>query len=316
MATPYAARMLPTYIPVQKVEANNGISYAYRRLGPAKGIPLVLHMHVRASMGYWDPVFIRPLVVKRPVIMFDPPAVGQSGGGTQLGVTSSLSLRKPQAEQCFAVNIMGDDLNAFLDALSLELIDLLGFSIGSMACQMAALARPERVRRLILVGADPSGPIPGEHFWPRTDPNLDRFLTLQQSATEADWQSAYTLTFFRDDDQGRTAAEAYFQRLRESEFNEHAAEGSLPTFNNVESFMIQLKSIKHWCAPGDRNKHSFYRMHELTMPVLVMTGDDDYLVPTPRSYELMDGIPNCLLIIWPALGMRLSGSTPRITLQG
>lgn len=41
--------MLPTYIPVQKVEASNGIVYAYRRLGPAQGIPLVLHMHVGCS---------------------------------------------------------------------------------------------------------------------------------------------------------------------------------------------------------------------------------------------------------------------------
>lgn len=38
--------MLPTFIPIQKVEAENGIIYAYRRLGPAEGIPLVLHMHV------------------------------------------------------------------------------------------------------------------------------------------------------------------------------------------------------------------------------------------------------------------------------
>lgn len=34
-------------------------------------------------MGYWDPVFIRPLLVKRPVIMFDSPAVGHSTGDTQ-----------------------------------------------------------------------------------------------------------------------------------------------------------------------------------------------------------------------------------------
>lgn len=34
-------------------------------------------------MGYWDPVFIRPLALKRPVIMFDPPAVGQTTGDTQ-----------------------------------------------------------------------------------------------------------------------------------------------------------------------------------------------------------------------------------------
>lgn len=201
-----------------------------------------------------------------------------------------------------AVNFMGDDLNHFLDALLLDRVDLLGFSIGSMACQMATLSRPERVRRLILIGADPSGPIPGEHFWPRTDPNLDQFLQLQKSATEAEWQNAYTLTFFRNDDQGRAAAGAYFKRVRVSEFNESAANGKLPAFNDVESFMIQLKCIKNWCEPGDRNKHSFYRLHELTMPVLVMTGDDDYLVPTPRSYELLHGIPNCQLVIWPCAG--------------
>lgn len=200
---------------------------------------------------------------------------------------------------------MADDLIAFLDALALDHIDLLGFSIGSFAAQMATLANPRRIRRLILIGSDPSAPIPGTHFWPRTDPNLERFIALQKSASEADWQAAYTLTFFRNDNEGRLAADAYFDRLRQSEFNENAAEGGLPGFNNVESFMIQLGAIHHWSSPkepADRNKHSFYRMHELTMPVLVMTGDDDYLVPTPRSYELMHGIPNCHLVIWPRSG--------------
>lgn len=197
---------------------------------------------------------------------------------------------------------MGDDLNAFLDALKLELIDLLGFSIGSMASQMAALARPERVRRLVLIGADPSGPTPGDHFWPRTDPDLDRFLTLQKSASEADWQRAYTLVFFRNDAQGEAAAAAYFQRLRQSEYNEHAAAGRLPAFQDVEGFMVQLGAIKHWCAPKDRRRHSFYRLGELGMPALVMTGDDDYVVPTPRSYELLHALPDCQLVIWPRAG--------------
>ncbi|KAK8080218.1 hypothetical protein PG997_008036 [Apiospora hydei] len=280
--------MIPTYIPVQKIEAKNCITYAYRRLGPAEGIPLVMHMHVRASMGYWDPVFVRPLALKRPVIMFDPPAVGQSSGTTE---------RIPSD-----IKDMGDDLNEFLDALSLDFIDLLGFSMGSMASQMAILAKPERVRRLVLIGADPSGPTPGDHFWPRTDPDLNRFLMLQKSASEADWQRAYTLVFFRNEPQGVAAADAYFGRLRESEYNENAGEGRLPAFQDVEGFMIQLGAIKDWCKPKDKALHSFYRMHELTMPTLVMTGDDDYVVPTPRSYELLHALPNCQLVIWPRAG--------------
>lgn len=38
--------MLPTHIPVQKVEAKNGVTYAYRWLGPVEGIPLVMQIHV------------------------------------------------------------------------------------------------------------------------------------------------------------------------------------------------------------------------------------------------------------------------------
>lgn len=46
--------MSPIYIPARKVVAANGIVYAYRRLGPAKGIPLVLHMHVSYSALAFD----------------------------------------------------------------------------------------------------------------------------------------------------------------------------------------------------------------------------------------------------------------------
>jgi hypothetical protein len=35
-----------TYIPVQRVAAKNGVTYAYRRLGAEHGVPLVCHIHV------------------------------------------------------------------------------------------------------------------------------------------------------------------------------------------------------------------------------------------------------------------------------
>src|SRR5271165_1821213 len=45
----------------------------------------------------------------------------------------------------------------FLDALGLERVDLLGFSLGGMVAQGIALARPSLVRRMLLVGTAPEG---------------------------------------------------------------------------------------------------------------------------------------------------------------
>lgn len=46
-------------------------------------------------MGYWDPAFIGPLVVERPVVMFDPPAVGQSSGDNRRTPSDSTSTLSP-----------------------------------------------------------------------------------------------------------------------------------------------------------------------------------------------------------------------------
>ena len=53
---------------------------------------------------------------------------------------------------------------AFVDALGLERIDLLGFSIGGFVAQEIALVRPTLVRRLVLAATGPKG-APGMHGW-------------------------------------------------------------------------------------------------------------------------------------------------------
>ena len=44
---------------------------------------------------------------------------------------------------------------AFIKALGLSQVDVLGFSLGGLVAQELALAEPELVRRLILVGTGP-----------------------------------------------------------------------------------------------------------------------------------------------------------------
>src|SRR5262245_16676887 len=123
----------------QFVEAG-GARFAYRRLGPETGIPLVLLQHFRGTMDNWDPAVIDGLATDRPVIVFDNLGIGRSSGTTPGSVQD-----------------MSRDALTFVSALELPRIDLLGFSLGGMVAQQMLFDRPEGVRRAILVGTGGPG---------------------------------------------------------------------------------------------------------------------------------------------------------------
>src|SRR5246127_852514 len=114
-------------LPNKVVRAANGIDYAYRDTGEGTsgGVPLVLLQHFRGNLDNWDPALIDALAEARRVITFDNAGVGGSTGTTP-----------NTAEQ------MAHDTIAFITAMGLGQVDLLGFSIGSFVAQQLALTRP------------------------------------------------------------------------------------------------------------------------------------------------------------------------------
>src|SRR5882762_5636612 len=107
--------------PTQYVQASE-IRFAYRRLGQDKGVPLVLMPHYRAGMDHWDPAVTDGLAASRPVILFDNAGIAGSSGKTPRTMEE-----------------MADHTAAFVRALGLSLIDLLGFWIGGYIAQTFAL---------------------------------------------------------------------------------------------------------------------------------------------------------------------------------
>ena len=67
--------------------------------------------------------------------------------------------QSPRGAAPFTISQFADDLHAFMDEHELEQADILGFSDGGNIALTFALGHPERVRRLILNGAnlDPKG---------------------------------------------------------------------------------------------------------------------------------------------------------------
>ena len=125
--------------PNRVVSAANGIDYAYRQVG--EGTPaLVLLQHFRGNLDNWDPALVDALASDRRVVTFDNAGVGGSTGTTPSTIAQ-----------------MARDALAFLDALELGAVDLLGFSIGSFVAQEIALIRPAAARRRVLASSAPRG---------------------------------------------------------------------------------------------------------------------------------------------------------------
>src|SRR4051794_20975029 len=126
--------------PTKFVETD-GVTYAYRRFGRPTAVPLVLLQHFRGSLDNWDPAFADGLAAEREIVLVDAPGVGSSTGAPKHTVAET------------ARSIL-----AFLDALGLREIDLLGFSLGGFVAQDLALLRPWAIRRLALGGGGRGGP--------------------------------------------------------------------------------------------------------------------------------------------------------------
>lgn len=272
--------------PTQYIKAENGTTFAYRRLGPihSKVTPLVLHIHFRANMDFWDPLLINSLAQHRPVIIFDNSGVGRSTGEI------------PTTYQGWAEHLI-----AFVRSLHLPQIDLLGFSMGGCAVQQAALTAPHLIRKLVVAGSSTSEPSPTSDvrgiLWPRETPAAEPITALATAVTPAETEASLALSFFYDDAAGKAHARAYWNRIHERSLPD---EPNIHAFIDVETSKRQAAAYADWSAPNPRN--AFDRLGELQMPVLVVNGDRDVLIPTSRSWEMHVKIPNSELIVYPRAG--------------
>ena len=89
-------------------------------------------------MDHWDPAVTDGLAANRPIILFNNTGVASSSGQT------------PDT-----VEAQADDAAAFIHALGLTHVDVLGFSIGGYVAQALTLRHRDLVRRLVLAGTKP-----------------------------------------------------------------------------------------------------------------------------------------------------------------
>ena len=166
----------------------DGADFVYRAIGEAGSIPIVFLHHLTAVLDDWDPAVIDGLAQRHRVIIIDNRGVGGSEGKTPVSVAE-----------------MAKDAIAFISALGLKKIDLVGLSLGGFIAQVIAHERPDLVRRIILAGTGPAG---GEGISDVTAVFQNAF----QKAT-AEKKHPKHFLFFSQTRESQEVADAFLRRL-------------------------------------------------------------------------------------------------------
>jgi pimeloyl-ACP methyl ester carboxylesterase len=247
--------------PTQTVHAA-GIAFAYRRFGRTESLPLVMLQHFRGNLDNWDPALTDALGATREVILVDYPGVGASGG-----------------EPLGTVAEMARHMIAFVAALGLERIDLLGFSIGGFVAQEIALVRPTLVRQLVLAATGPKG-APGMHGW-RED--------IAAAARGESRPENLLYIMFAHTDTSQAKGREFLSR-----FVARQDGRDVPTSDRARD--AQYDAIVDWGVP---DHGALQRLTGIQSPTLVIQGDTDLMIPTRLSHLLAGLIPDAQIRIYP-----------------
>ena len=198
------------------------------------------------------------------VVTFDPRGIGNS--------------RTDAGSRASDIETIADDIVALLDDLSIDSAHILGVSFGGFVALDLALRHADRVRRLILAATSFGGP---NHVAPSPEV-LAAFTSTDGLNTSERIRHYLTMAFSREFVDARGEDVERFCSLRE--------------VNSVskEAYTEQLRSAIRFDVEGETNR--------IATPTLVISGDEDYVVPTQNSRNLAAAIPNARLAIIEGTG--------------
>ena len=249
--------------PTQFVKTGD-VTYAYRTLGTASGVPLILLQMFGGTMDDWDPALTNELASHYKIILFDNKGVSSSSGHTPNTIEE-----------------MATDARAFIRALGYKKVNLLGFSLGGAIAQQLILDEPGLVDKLILAGTQHKGGV-----------QLEGIVQPLTKASSMGPVESKLYLLFSPTEQSRAAGNASLARISQRK------DGRDPAITN-ETIQAQLSAILDW---GKATPDSLSRLQRIHQPTLIVNGNNDILVPTIGSYTMFQNIPNAYLFLYPNSG--------------
>jgi pimeloyl-ACP methyl ester carboxylesterase len=242
--------------------------FTYRRLGPRGGVPLVLVQRFRGTIDWWDPEFLDYLSAEHDVILFDNVGIGYTTGEPRQSVDG------------FASGAI-----EFIDALGLSTVDLLGWSLGGIVAQAVTHRRPELVRKLVVAGSSPVGPVPGQ-------PDMNQDVISIMAKPEATVEDLLFL-FYPDTEVARSRGADHLKNV-----STRLAAGGPQV--SEDAAMGQLQAVaKILAVPFDEVRST---LEAIKQPVLYANGVHDVMIPAVASYVAVQHLDDATLLLYSDAG--------------
>jgi pimeloyl-ACP methyl ester carboxylesterase len=262
----------------------NDLQVHYKTVG--QGEPMLVLLHgFAASVFSWREV-MEPLSEIGTVVAFDRPAFGL----TERPMPGEWVGESPYGAEAQVELTIG-----LLDELGVERAVLVGNSAGGTIAMLTALAYPERVQALVLVDPavyDHGGLLDFARFLANT-PQMQRIVPLVARRIRG-WGMDFGRSAWHDPSKITAEVwEGYLKPLQAENWDRGLWE------------MVRA-SQSHNLAE---------RLAEIRMPCLVITGDDDRIVPTEQSIRLAHELPDAELVVIPDCGHIPHEECPDLFLQ-
>ena len=217
-----------------------------------KGKTLVLIHGFLGGTGYWTPL-VTGLKHAFEVIAVDLP-----------GFAGSARSPAPDSLSGYAKTVLDT-----MDAIGVKQFSMLGFSMGGMIVQQAALDFPQRLEKLVLYGSSAIGDLP--HRFESWEASIAR---IEREGVEATADRTVATWFVERE------KHPYYPACRE------ACRGAY-----APSCVTVMRAMQKW----DNRP----RLEDIKHPTLVIVGDKDRSTKVSDSIVLWEGLPDAQLAVLP-----------------
>jgi pimeloyl-ACP methyl ester carboxylesterase len=271
---------------VPDIEIDGATTLHYATSGA--GEPILLIPGLGLDYNYYR--FGIPLLSRHlQVLAVDPRGIGRS----------------TKSPPPYTVEAWADDFAVMIDKLAFGPIHVLGSSLGGSIALALAQRHPSKLKSLIVVGGF-------SELDRATELNFRLRLRLIEklgmSDEVADYMGLWTLTrkFINSD--------AGFATMRANQANIRA--------NSAQSYSAFVEALLKWgrCQPGQEREPKFTTLLDsIKTPTLVVTSDNDHLIPKELSDLIAAQLAGAKLVVMPGAGhipfMEQPEEVVRIVLQ-
>jgi pimeloyl-ACP methyl ester carboxylesterase len=236
---------------------------AYYRFG--HGSPIVFITGYRATISEWNVSFLKALAEQHEIIIYDNRGAGRSVSGAE----------------SYDVKDMAEDAAHLISSLGLHDVTVVGWSMGGIVAQQLALDAPTRIRRLVLIntmapGTAGQGPSPA---------------SIKTLGGEGPTHFSEVIYLLFPADAAPHAEKCFIQDM-------FSPAGYRPASVSASAARAQEAIMRDWAG----NDAVYPELHNVKLPVLLLSGEDDAIVPPENSVALQRAFPKSTLFEYKHAG--------------